>query len=208
MSYFMRRTLPLTMATIVAAMMVFEYYFRVSEAAALASWFRSAAVIGASWTFVLAFVVTSIRHVKLSQRKGRERYYSMLLIVTLWGMTLMGLVMGPRYSWYVWLFNNINPIVYGAMIGTTAFFVASAGYRALRIRSAEGTVMLVVGVIVMMAQVTVGEAIWGGIGPLGSWLMEVAQSASVRGQEITIGFGFVAMCMRIMSWLDSRWLGE
>ena len=87
------------MATIVAAMMVFEYYFRVSEAAALASWFRSAAVIGASWTFVLAFVVTSIRHVRLSQRKGRERYYSMLLIVTLWGMTLMGLVMGPRYSW-------------------------------------------------------------------------------------------------------------
>jgi hypothetical protein len=209
MSTFLRRELPLSLATFVGIMMVFEYYFRTTLGSVLAAAFRNIAVVATSWTFILAFVVTSIRHVKLSsQGRGLQRYYSMLLIAMLWGMTLMGLVLGPRYTWYVWLFNNINPIVYGAMIGTTCFFVASAGYRALRIRSMEGTLMLIVGVIVMLSQVTVGEVIWGGMGPLGNWLMEVAQASSTRGLEITIGFGFVAMCMRILSWMDARWMGE
>ena len=210
MNSFARRQLPLIIASFGALLMVFEYYFKTDVGSSMADLFRSLAIVAASWTFVLAFVLVTIRHVNIvrKQTKGRDRYFSTFMLVVLWGMTVMGLGMGPKYQWFVWLFINVNPIVYGSMIGTTAFFVASAAYRALRMRTLETSVLLVIAVIAMLGNVTIGEVVWRNLPAVTAWVMDVGQSAGMRGLEITIGFGVVALSMRIISWLETRWLGE
>jgi hypothetical protein len=130
------------------------------------------------------------------------------MLIFLYIMTVMGLVMGPTYKWYQWLFANIVPSVYGAMVGTTAFFVASASYRAMRARTPEAAVMLIVGILTMLSNVTLSEAIWPGFTPLNRWIMDVAQAGGMRGLTITIAFGFIALGIRIMAGHDTGWLGE
>lgn len=62
-------------------------------------------------------------------------------------------------SLFHWIFNNIFTPLSSTMFALLAFFVASASYRAFRIRNFEATLLLVAGIILMLGRVPVGELI-------------------------------------------------
>ena len=208
-SHMIRRTLPMILASFSALLMVFEYFFRTTQGTWLAGTFRTWSIVIVSFTFLVAFIVTTIRHLRIIQKKTpREWIYSIIVLATLWSVTSLGIAMGPRYPLYTWIFDNIVTSVYGAMIGSTAFFVASAGYRALRARTREAFVLLLSTVLVMLGNVTIGEVIWPGFGPISQWIMDVGVTSGTRGLVITIAFGFMALCLRIIAGLETSWLGD
>jgi len=71
--------------------------------------------------------------------------------------------MGPHLkeegSAFYWMFENIYLPLGASMFALLAFFVASASYRAFKIRNFEATLLLVSGIFLMIGRVPVGQLI-------------------------------------------------
>jgi hypothetical protein len=73
-----------------------------------------------------------------------------------WGAHLQ-----TKGSLFYWMFDHIFTPLSATMFALLAFFVASASYRAFRIRNFEATLLLVAGIILMLGRVPVGKLISG-----------------------------------------------
>lgn len=115
---------------------------------------------------------------------------------------------------YTFLFtgglNNLD----AAMFSIIAFYIASASYRAFRIRSLESTLLMLSALIVMLGSVTFGTALTNWIAPhspdsfaanfrienIASWILNVVNSAAQRGILFGLTVGFLAVSLRY--WLS------
>ena len=62
-------------------------------------------------------------------------------------------------STFYWIFNFIYLPLASTMFALLAFFVASASYRAFRIRNFEATLLLISGVVLMIGRVPIGSLV-------------------------------------------------
>ena len=106
---------------------------------------------------------------KIANKRDNWRYS----IITLAGFTIMiifgfiyngsSVAMGPHLkedgSAFYWMFQNIYLPLGATMFALLAFFVASASYRAFKIRNFEATLLLISGVFLMIGRVPIGQLI-------------------------------------------------
>jgi hypothetical membrane protein len=109
-------------------------------------------------------------HLNKVANKRKNWEYS---IFTLSGFILMiifgfiyngsGAEMGPHLkkegSAFYWMFENIYLPLGASMFALLAFFVASASYRAFKIRNFEATLLLISGIFLMIGRVPIGQLI-------------------------------------------------
>ncbi len=112
---------------------------------------------------------------------------------------------------YELLFNGLFSPLQSATFSLLAFYIASAAYRAFRIRSAEAALMMAAAFVVMLGQVPVGAWLTEWLprsGPaeffrlevLGAWIMRWVNSPAQRGITFGIAIGALAMSLRV--WLS------
>jgi hypothetical protein len=124
-------------------------------------------------------------------------------------------VHGKAYPWpvrvYDVLFEGMLQPLQATVFSLLAFYIASAAYRAFRLRSVEATLMMVAAFIVMLGQVPVGmwltqripvDSIWGHLRMevLSQWLLDWISMAALRAIALGIAIGGLAMSLRI--WLS------
>jgi len=112
---------------------------------------------------------------------------------------------------YAILFGGLYAPLQAATFSLLAFYIASAAYRAFRIRSAEAALMMAAAFVVMLGQVPVGAWLTGFIPldsawaffrleVLGDWIMRWLNMPAQRGIVFGIAVGALAMSLRI--WLS------
>ncbi|MBT9156059.1 MAG: hypothetical protein DDT37_01035 [Firmicutes bacterium] len=172
------------------------------------------------WTTIIAAFALGLASVNLLRIHGntisRKRtgwIYSAILIVTMvfFGVTRTWVELQPANremaAFYGNFFNFLyNPLA-GAMFALLAFYIASAAYRAFRLRSLEATILLVAAVIVMLGAAPVGALIWDYFPSLQGWLLRVPNLAGQRGIIIGAALGGFATSLRILLGLERGHLG-
>jgi hypothetical protein len=137
-----------------------------------------------------------------SKESGQWQYSAVLLIITAIGLVTgtAGVLSGAgiNYQPFAWLYNAIyvpsNATVYAILV----FYIASASYRAFRIKNAQAAFLVLVGFIIMFADIGLGYVIWPGFVPLGNWINTYPVAAAFRPIIIGSGLGVIITGLRAL----------
>lgn len=177
-------------------------------------------------TLILGIVSLIRFHTSKIQRQDSGWLYSIVAMVGLAGMSIAGLVSiiqgETSDTFYMWAFDHIQAPMQATMFSLLAFYVASASYRAFRVRSVHAGLLLAAGVIVMLGRVPLGEVIAvtlpqgvpfiGGerysLPMLSTWILDVPNLAAKRGILIGVGLGMVATALKVLLGIERTYLGR
>jgi fermentation-respiration switch protein FrsA (DUF1100 family) len=151
----------------------------------------------------------NLTRIHASNIRRRRNYWmaSVVLLVALYGYIFLGIYETTQGEHFDWIYMNILEPINTTMFALIAFYIASAAYRAFRVRSAEATVLLVAGIIVMLARAPIGEAIWSQFPVIGSWIMDIPNTAAMRAIGLGASLGGYATLIRVLLGLERSHLG-
>jgi hypothetical protein len=90
------------------------------------------------------------------------------------------------------------------MFSLLAFYIASAAYRAFRIKSTEAVLMMIAALLVMLGQIPFGAYIWGELPAVRLWVMQVFSTPAFRGIALGASVAFLAMALRMWLSLETK----
>lgn len=214
----MRRTAPLVIVFVVGFLLLLSYFFNFKISAGtdlkmMASTITNWGVIVAAFAVGLASVNLVRIHSAKIQRMRPGWYNSLALVGTMALFVIVGIYArhNPGNKIAVALFKNLFDYAYSsfgsAMFAILAFYVASASYRAFRMRSFEASLLLVAAVLVMLGNAPIGALIWSKFPVIGTWLLNVVNMTGQRGIAIGVAIGGFATSMRVLLGFDRGHLG-
>lgn len=170
---------------------------------------------------VVLGVGTLIRlHYRRIARRSPEWIYSIVLFIGLLVTATIGIIGGPKWAWFEWIFDHVIVPLDTTMFSLLAFFIASAAYRAFRARTVDATLLLAAAVIVMFGRVPIGDFLWQHIAPQSvvarapflpenvvEWIMSVPNMAARRGIMIGAALGAISTALKIILGVERSYFG-
>lgn len=165
---------------------------------------RWATVLGA---FALLLGVANLlaHHLRRILRREDGWPYSVLLVFSAllvggWGLHPGSA--GPGEPAVGWAFRHVLAPAEGSILALGAFFVVSAAYRSLRVRSAATAAMTVGALAVLILQIPEVQVRWPPAQALQAWLLQVPVAAGLRGLAMGVALGSVGLAASILlgSW--------
>jgi multisubunit Na+/H+ antiporter MnhG subunit len=202
----MRRELPVFIAGIAGFLMIAEYYFQAPLAKQWSAEIQNWAIVISAFTLCLGAVGLARVHGQRIARRHPDSLNSLLLIATMLITGVTG-AMSMQHPIFLFIFNNVITPLGSAFYAMVALFVASSAYRAFRARSTEAVLFLVSGTIVMLGRAPVGEIIWNQFPVITEWIMKYPNLAGMRGVQIGVAVGVIAVGLRVLLGIDRHYLG-
>jgi lysylphosphatidylglycerol synthetase-like protein (DUF2156 family) len=106
-----------------------------------------------------------------------------------------------------YIFSHIIRPMQSTMFSLLAFFVASAAFRAFRVKNFEATVLLIAAFLVMLGRVPIGAWIWPGFTVISAWIMENVNMAGSRAITLGTAVGMIAVSLKIMLGIERGYMG-
>jgi hypothetical protein len=156
------------------------------------------AIIVAAFAMILGFFNVLIVHLNKILRFKQGWFYSIFLVLTMMIVLILGLIEGPQGSLTSRIFQYVLFPLQATIFSLLAFFVASAAYRAFRLRSWESALLVITGVIVLLGQVP----LWETLTSFKEWILGVPSMASARGILLGVALGTVATGLRVLLGID------
>ncbi len=101
---------------------------------------------------------------------------------------------------YTFLYDGIFISLGSAMFALLGFYIASAAYRAFRIKSTESALMLGAALIVMLGQIPFGLWISESLPEIRLWVLQVPNAAAFRA--VKFGAAVAGLVMAFRMWLS------
>ena len=203
MSDILKREAVFLVTGLVTVVMFIEYFFFPADWA-FAEMLRTWGIIVYNISLGLGAVFLLRSHSKNVQKKGRNWYFSVWLLVAFAIMLLSGLMgyvsTGAQADnpIYGWVFNHIFTPLGATLYAITGFYIFSAAYRAFRARNLDAALMLIAGCFVILSNAPVGEVIWSGIPTIGSWFKFTGQVPGMRTFAMVGALGMLAYGFRAL----------
>jgi hypothetical protein len=204
----LKREIPLIITAIFGSFMVIDYFVPHPLVSGVGETLQQWAIIVVAFAYVLGVAnIARISGQKIS-RRSRDWFYQFPLLAGLAFMLSIGVVWGVGEGT---LFNDFYLYAYSPMQGTMfsllAFFIASAAFRAFRMRSFEAALLAIAAVIVMLGRVPVGAQIWDKLPVISDWIMNVPQMAAKRAIMIGAALGAISTGLKVILGIERNYLG-
>ncbi len=217
---FLRLRLPLILTFISGLIPIIAFYFR-EEAQVVklpANWLEQDMVIVSGFALLLGIVNVVQSNARKIERREKGWFFAVVLLA---GMAVTGLagVLGAlrafglpgignfpdgRPTPFAWAANYLFTPLQATMFSLLAFFIASAAFRAFRVRNIAATILLVAAVVVMFGRIPVGEGLFG---HFTEWLMQTPNGAAQRGIIIGAALGAASLSLRVILGIERSYLG-
>ncbi len=233
----LQRNIPLLIVLFTALLLIVAFFIPHKPFGDLESRFLNWYAIISGFTFLLGLDSLTRHHLIKIIRREKGYFYSLLLVLSLFGTLFLGI-----YSWikfsspfalqapFMWLYKYMIIPLQATMFATLAFFIFSAAYRAFRVRNLAATLLLIAACLVMLGNVPLGGSIWRSISQflhlifpgtdlaalyrieifamIKDWLMAIPQAAAGRGIGIGLALGGIAMSLRIILGIERTYLSS
>lgn len=163
----------------------------------LVSW---AAIITAFALFLGFANVVSVHWSRIRTQKPGA-VYSIVLLVSLFGTLALG-IGGPFSANGQFIFNYILQPLEATLFALLALFVATAAFRAFRVRNMETFFFVLFALIVLLGQVPLSIYLWPEFPVIKDWILNVPTLAGVRGILLGVSLGVIATGLRILIGAD------
>ncbi|MEO8285459.1 MAG: hypothetical protein ABI670_03370 [Chloroflexota bacterium] len=147
-------------------------------------------------------------HITRTLRREEGWYYSLIVVGSALTVLALGLIGGgPGTTTVAWVFQWIYQPLGAAVFSLLAFFLTTALFRSVQVRSREALIMLVVALIVVL-----GQAPFSAVAPLDiivsvkDWLLDYPALAGIRAIILGVSFGAIGISLRILLGFDRPYL--
>lgn len=199
--------LPTIVALIVGSLIVLSYFLNIPTLQRTSDKLITWLVVIAGFALGLGAVNLLQVHLKKIAARDLKWGLSVWLILAMIITFGIGITQGTSSKTYSFIFQNVYTALGATVYSLHAFFLPAAAYRAFRIKNLESGLFLIAGILVMLGQVGIGAAIWSKFPLIKEWVMNVPNSAAMRGITITAALGLVSTGLRIIIGLDRTYLG-
>lgn len=128
-----------------------------------------------------------------------------------------GYIFGDKAkSVFTWIFDYVNTAAAATVFSILAFYIASAAYRAFRIRTFDATVMLIAALIVMVGRIPFGEMFSNSLPDylafmkldvITSFFFNYPVTAAKRAIFLGLSLSIVATSLRVILGIERTYLG-
>ncbi|MGE5579333.1 MAG: hypothetical protein ACM3WU_04735 [Bacillota bacterium] len=209
----MKKEIPLAITVVLALLYIFANYFTGNDAlaslkASLDTWYLAVQ----AWAVAIGMVNLAQIHGRRVSQKRDGWFFSLWLMICMFGMLLASLFIfkSAQSDGWKFMYNQLIAPMNATVYATLVFYIGSSAYRSFRMRSMEAGILLVVAAIMMLGRVPLGAMLLGGnpaMGKMADWLLNVPNSAGMRGIQIGACLGGIATALRIMLGIERNWLG-
>lgn len=212
----MRREIPIGICFLFGISFILEYFIPHERVLSIFETIRQWAIIVIAFAYVLGIANLLRINSHVIQRKGRDWPYKIILVVSLFFMITVGIVfdiLGIRLGGigegtiFGWVYYHAQYPLQSTMFSLLAFFIASAAFRAFRIRTFQASLLAVTAILVMIGRVPVGESLWADFPDLTEWIMNVPQLAGKRAIMIGAALGAISTALKVLTGLERTYLG-
>lgn len=207
----MKRQLPIFLVFLAGILMVIQYFVphRYSEI-----------FFGRANDFVIVIGILSLpigifslinNTVRKAQRQPSERFFA---VVTLAGFAVM-VASGARRDWFTdpaglnrHFFSYVLVPAQATLFSMLAFYIASAAYRAFRVRTVLAGILLVTAFVVMLRMIPLPGVLADANNWLVTKILVVPNLAAKRAIIIGVGLGAIAYSMKILLGIERAYMGR
>ena len=147
-------------------------------------------------------------HIGRVVRRETDWIYSLILAGSAVAVLALGLIGGsPGTEAVAWVFKWMYQPLGAALFSLLAFFLTTALFRSLSLKSREATVMLLIAGLVVL-----GQAPFAAAPPLDvlvsikDWLLDYPVLAGIRAIILGVAFGAIGLSLRVLLGFDRPYL--
>jgi hypothetical protein len=213
----MKRELPLLMTAVIGIFMILSFFVPHHLVGVPADYLQQCAVIVVAFGYVLGGANALRVNLEGIARRQPDWPYKLVLVISLIATVAIGLVDGRRWqeanTASMFLYNQLYSPMQATMFSLLAFFIASAAFRAFRIRTVEAGLLAAAALIVMLGRVPVGDALTSWLpesirmSAFQEWIMNVPQNAAKRAILMGAAMGVMATGLRVILGIERSYLG-
>ena len=213
----MKRELPLLLTAGIGLFMILSFFVPHHVVSVPADFLQQCAVIVVAFGYVLGGANAVRVNLDGIARRQPGWGYKVVLVASLLFTVAIGLKEGrhwqDEHTVSMFLYNQIYSPMQGTMFALLAFFIASAAFRAFRIRTVEAGLLAAAALIVMLGRVPVGDQITAWLpkplhlGAVQDWIMNVPQNAAKRAILMGAALGVMATGLRVILGIERAYLG-
>ena len=204
----MRREVPIAVTFVSGILFLLDYFIKIPYVSEhVVGKFLDWAIIVAAFALILGAANLLRIHIQKIVKKKKEWWNSVVLLVAMVAMAVIPILWTQQNAVYVFLFDHVFTNLNGTMFALLAFYIASAAYRAFRVRTKESALLLISAVVVMLGATPIGAKIWSGFPEYSNWLQTIFTTAGMRGIMIGASLGAMVTALRIIFGIDRSYFG-
>ena len=212
----MKREFPLLVTAGVGLFMILSFFVPHQAVSVPADFLQQCAIIVVAFGYVLGGANVLKLNADQVYRRAPGWPYKLVLVVSLIATVAIGLSEGRGFldpgMRSKWIYDNLYAPMSATMFALLAFYIASAAFRAFRIRTLEAGLLAAAALIVMLGRVPIGHLLTSWLPTplqlpaLQDWVMEVPQNAAKRAILIGAALGVMATGLRVILGIERSYL--